>query len=178
MALVMWKKLRARELKAHCSNYWLGCSTCKVMDGHEEEFGAFKKIPDLKFPPPIGMQVHGYAFLTEAPHGNTVFPVFGHTQTKTRKSWQSVFFHINAKNLADDGWDQLFLLVFCRKLLWKWRIFWPCKFCWGLFFISWCRCWACNTFHGNWGPLNKVCDFLNGTVKLFNMTDLNMLKIY
>lgn len=30
----------------------------------------------LKFPPPFGMQVHGPAFLTQASHRNTVFPVW------------------------------------------------------------------------------------------------------
>lgn len=157
MALVMWEKRRAHELEAHWSNYWLGRSTCKVMDGHEEEFEAFKKIPDLKFPPQLEcrcMATHSSQRLHMGTQCSQCSDT--HTQTKTRKSWRSVFFHINAKNLADDGWDQLFFLVCCRRLLCKWRVFDPVSSAGVIFFILWCRCWACHTFHGNWGPLKKI----------------------
>lgn len=66
--------------KARRAVYRQGCSICKVTGG-QEEFGVFlgKKgaaTLHLKFPPLFGMQVHGPAFLTQASHRNTVFPVW------------------------------------------------------------------------------------------------------
>lgn len=66
--------------KARRAVYRQGCSICKVTDG-QEEFGVFlgKKgtaTLHLKFPPLFGMQVHGPAFLRQASHRNTVFPVW------------------------------------------------------------------------------------------------------
>lgn len=58
--------------------------------------GLFKKILHLRFPP-VGMQVHGRTFLTEAPHGNTAFPVFGHRLTS--HDWMC-FSHMNANDLS------------------------------------------------------------------------------
>lgn len=73
-------KEQFKKKKARRAVYRQGCSICKVTGG-QEEFGVFlgKKgaaTLHLKFPPLFGMQVHGPAFLTQASHRNTVFPVW------------------------------------------------------------------------------------------------------
>lgn len=102
--LLMWrsnlKKKKARRKRR--AVYRQGCSICKVTDG-QEEFGVFLGKKDaatlhLKFPPPFGMQVHGPAFLTQASHRNTVFPVWD-TNKPASHCWGFPAPHINAKYL-------------------------------------------------------------------------------
>lgn len=44
--------------------------------------GDFEATVHLPLARLLGMQVHGCTFHTQAPHGNTAFPVFGRRQTQ------------------------------------------------------------------------------------------------
>lgn len=101
MALLM-RKL-ARELNTHRSIYWRGCSTCKVMVWHGEEFGAFKKTLSLKLSRLECRCMAAHS--TQRLHMGTQRSQCSDTD-RSRKSWPSVFFPYKCKwFISVDSWD-------------------------------------------------------------------------